>query len=604
MKRKYNTLNEEMNRMKSLFGESRLYGNLVDNEKTNLITEAGPGKRYFAKNLSKAFNVTLKSLEDLGDFTKFLNREINSVDDMIKHFDEFPDIWKAVTKNKISMEMVSSNLVKLKKVEESNLLKGLSREKALDLINGFPSEGGMQDMVKDMWLEANDMASELPSVIDNRIAVIDPKSGEMIIGIQNSETGVIIGKNKGGEMVTVEKPQEWVKADNVKKVNGEGAKGEYVHFEVIPPGTTMKALDGKTVAFTEENVEAVIDAIEKLGEKESKQGNTVVNNYTTYNVSDGGNVTVGDNSGNVSGGKSGGEMAEELVDNTEPPKDIPEADVPNWRKRLIKATKSRLWKIGKGTRYWWNFHTIGEEFPKTNVGFANKRFGQVILRTFVLLPLTYEVGKTIDSEEREFAGSLRNNFGVNSLKDLWDTAVYVWSFKDDALELTEIVLSDMIKRLSGNQIDPDLVKIDVKKRVRDEILYVGTDIINPDTGERRSTLTCDKLLSMSSDGAVIKYLFEDHADLIILRDMKKLDLEGISADDYDTLMGKLKEFMVTVGGNTESEKEFVDLVRLARADCKSKEVSTEEMNEFMKDDYEVKFIIDPVTGDTLNQKQR
>ena len=85
MKKKYTTLNEEMNRMKSLFGESRLYGNLVGNGKTNLITEAGPGKRFFAKNLAKAFSVTLKTFEDLGNFTKFLNREINSVDDMIKH---------------------------------------------------------------------------------------------------------------------------------------------------------------------------------------------------------------------------------------------------------------------------------------------------------------------------------------------------------------------------------------------------------------------------------------------------------------------------------------------------------------------------------------
>ena len=593
MKRKYNTLNEEMNRMKSLFGESRLYGNLVDNGKTNLITEAGTGKRFFAKNLAKAFNVTLNSLEDLGDFAKFLNREINNVDDMIRHFDDFPDIWKAVTKNKINMEMVSSNLVKLKKVEEANLLKGLSREKALDLIDGFPSEGGMQDMVKDMWLEANDMSSELPAVIDTRIAVIDPESGEMILGIQNSETGVIIGKNKGGDMVTVEKPQDWVKADDVKKVDGEGVKGEYVDFVVVKPGTTMIALNGKTVAFTEKNVKAVIDAIEKLGEKESKQGNTVVNNYTTYNVGDGGNVNVGDNSGNVSGGKSTDEMAEEIVDNTEPPKDIPEADVPNWRKRLIKATKSRLWKIGKGTRYWWNFHTIGEVINplKTNTGFANKRYGQVILRTFVLLPLTYEVGKTIDSEEREFAGSIKNNFMSNTWRDLMDLGSYAYyTYKDPVAEMTEVLLSDAIKALSGKKIDPDLVKTDVKKRVMDEILYIDQDVINPDTGERRSTLTCDKLLSMSSDGEVIKYLFKNHTDLIILRDMKKIDLKGISTDDYNTLMDKLKEFMVRVGSNTESENLFVESVQLVRADCKSKEVSTEEMNEFMKDDYEVTFI--------------
>lgn len=32
MVRKYGTINEEVNRIKSLFGESRLYGNLVEQE--------------------------------------------------------------------------------------------------------------------------------------------------------------------------------------------------------------------------------------------------------------------------------------------------------------------------------------------------------------------------------------------------------------------------------------------------------------------------------------------------------------------------------------------------------------------------------------------
>ena len=39
MKRKFETLNEEINRMKSLFGESRLYGNLSDYQEENIITE-------------------------------------------------------------------------------------------------------------------------------------------------------------------------------------------------------------------------------------------------------------------------------------------------------------------------------------------------------------------------------------------------------------------------------------------------------------------------------------------------------------------------------------------------------------------------------------
>lgn len=588
MKRKHNTLNEEMNRMKSLFGESRLYGNLVDSGKTKLITEAGPGKRFFAKNLAKAFSVSLKSFEDLGQFTKFLNREINSVDDMIKHVDDFPAIWKAVTRNKVDMSRVRGNLDLLKKIDKDGKFKGLSKEKALKIVNAFPVEGGMQDMVKDMWLVANGKSSTLPTVIDTRIAVIDPKSGDMIIGNRNAETGVFVGTNSNGDIVTVEKPKgEWKKGDDIEMERTD-IEGEFVDFEDVPNGTPLDDLDGKKVALTDENVEAVVESIEKLGKEEAAKGNTVINNFY---VSDSKGVEINMGSGSGSGGKSTDEMAQEIVDKTEVPKDITEADIQSWREKLLLSTKSRLYKIGKGTRYWWNFHTIGEVFPKTNVGFANKRYGQVILRTFILLPLTYEAYKTIDSEDREFAGSVKNNFLTNTLRDLWDLGAYAYeNLKDPVVEMSEVILSDAIKGLSDKKIDPDLVKTDVKKRVMDEILYINQDVINPDTGERRSTLTCDKLLSMSNDSEVIKYLFENHTDLIILRDMKKIDIKGIGMDDYNKLSEKLKDFMVTVGSNTESENRFVESVQLVRADCKSKQVSTDEMTEFMKDDYEVTFI--------------
>lgn len=47
---------------------------------------------------------------------------------------------------------------------------------------------------------------------DTRIAVIAPKTKQLVIGKQNSETGVVVGINKEGKMVTVEKPKgEWKK---------------------------------------------------------------------------------------------------------------------------------------------------------------------------------------------------------------------------------------------------------------------------------------------------------------------------------------------------------------------------------------------------------
>ena len=51
-----NTLNEEINRMKSLFGESMLYGNIVDNE--NIVSE----QYRFFRNLENIFKKTYEKI--------------------------------------------------------------------------------------------------------------------------------------------------------------------------------------------------------------------------------------------------------------------------------------------------------------------------------------------------------------------------------------------------------------------------------------------------------------------------------------------------------------------------------------------------------------
>ena len=92
MRKKYNTLSEEMNRMKSLFTEERLYGNLVDKP---LLTEAN-----FARFIDNAF------LRNSGDLFKKVNtktgrmieravrKEIRSFDDFRLHLEEFGSVWK------------------------------------------------------------------------------------------------------------------------------------------------------------------------------------------------------------------------------------------------------------------------------------------------------------------------------------------------------------------------------------------------------------------------------------------------------------------------------------------------------------------------------
>jgi hypothetical protein len=589
MKRKYNTLNEEVNRMKSLFGESRLYGNLVSNEKTNLITEAGPGKRFFARNLAKAFNVTLKSFEDLGQLTKFLNREINSVDDMIKHVDDFPGIWKAVA-SETDMGAVRRNLVKLKKVDESNLLKGLSKEDALDIINGFPSEGGMQDMIKDMWLKANNKNTLLPSVKDTRIAVIDPKTKQLVIGKQNTETGVVVGINKNGEMVTVEKPKgEWKKGDDLDMERTD-IKGEFIDYIEVPKGTTLDDLNNKSVLGTEENMKRVEEAAYKKGKEEAAKGN-----QTVYNIKVGDNANVNMGTGTINS-KSIDELAKDVVENTETPKDIPVEEIGNWRKKLLKITTNGLKKLGGGTRYWWNFHTLNLPFlPKFETFKTNKeQIGAAVFRTFVLLPVTYESIRIATSDDKYFAKDWENNFFTATFEDLTRKAANI--DYEGPMKMYNKMFGTLTTNLSKGKVNTTVVKNDIEQAVKNEIIYAGKTTVDKD-GKRLSTLTCIKLLNFNSDAEVLEHVLNKHKDNAISKSLKILmSTYGEATEKLISAEGNLKEYVDLLLNVIKGDSDTLDLVKLQRLNCKNSQKENKEIEFRMSDEYKCTIHADSTGG--------
>jgi len=255
MKKNFKTLNEEINRMKSLFGENRLYGNIENEEK--IITE----QYKFFSNIADAFKVTLKSFDQLETFTKFINREINNVDDLIKHVDEFESMWAIVSKN-LNIVKLKNNLNKLKKLIELDKLKTLSEEQIKVALKGFPQEGGMQEMVFDLWAKSKGLSNNLPQKVDTRIVKVDPKTGTMVVGTKN-EKGIIVYKNEKGEVVMVEKGGDDVEP-SVKPDDETNIKQEYedVEWEDVSEGTTVEDLDGKNIKGTEENISNIEDAIE------------------------------------------------------------------------------------------------------------------------------------------------------------------------------------------------------------------------------------------------------------------------------------------------------------------------------------------------------
>ena len=91
MRKKYSTLTEEINRMKSLFTEERLYGNIVEKQ---LLTEGN-----VFKYLGKAFaNSSAPAVKSLGHIrvNKAFSSAIDNFAGLSKHLNDFDDVWKAM----------------------------------------------------------------------------------------------------------------------------------------------------------------------------------------------------------------------------------------------------------------------------------------------------------------------------------------------------------------------------------------------------------------------------------------------------------------------------------------------------------------------------
>lgn len=595
MKRKYNTLNEEMNRMKLLFGESILYGNLVDNGKTNLITEAGPGKRFFAKNLAKAFGVTFSTLEDLGKFTKFLNREINSVDDMIKHVDDFPGIWKAVAK-KTDIAAVKRNLLLLKKMEEKNLFKGRSRESMDIILNGFPPEGGMKDMVFDMWLEANGKSSKLPAVIDTRIVVIDPKSSEMIIGTKNSETGVVVGVNKNGEMVTVEKPKgEWKKGDDIEMERTD-IEGEYVDYEDVPNGTSLDDLNSKTVAATDDNVEAVLEATKKVAVEETKKGNKVI--FTISGEGDEGVKAAQEMMHDVSSGNAGTktEVVDEIIEEVIKESDevIPPKEISKFRKYLVNI----LTKYP--SKYFINLPAIGEGRMK---GFGDFSFdpitkkmksparekvaqvglytAQVVLRTIVIVPSTAFLSYTLYKDAKYFRNPLT---GAMIDVTIIIKKIMEWSNNLSVSKPFLDGLKGSIDVATDGAVDADIV-------INNLTTAATLAIKNAQSGD--SHISCTDLLSKSDD-EIIKMSFsnikrEEKARVAEIL-QEKYGGDGLQIDKINQIKGEVSEvmdFVINQGLIDSEESGLNTAVHQMREKCRLEQDNQTELDAYSSKEYTV-----------------
>jgi hypothetical protein len=85
-------LNEEINRIKSLFTEERLYGNIGT---PKILNEQLKKVLY---TILSGGGTSLKNF-DPKILTNFLEVELKSYGDIVKHLDDFDVIWKSIIKN-------------------------------------------------------------------------------------------------------------------------------------------------------------------------------------------------------------------------------------------------------------------------------------------------------------------------------------------------------------------------------------------------------------------------------------------------------------------------------------------------------------------------
>lgn len=589
MKRKYNTLNEEMNRMRSLFGESRLYGNLVDEKNKNIVSE----QYRFFRNLDSIYKVTLKSFDDLGNFTKFINREIRNVDDIIKHLDDFDSLWRVVLPNVKNWAGVKNNLNKLKTLMDSNKLKDIPEEIWVSkVLPGFPEKGGMRDMVNDMWRTANGKSPYLPQKVETRIVKTDPNSGALVVGTK-SENGVITYKNKEGDIVMVEKDPN-VKVDD----GGTNIKSdiEDVDYIEVKPGTSLDELDGKTVAATEENVVNVTDSVgEKIAE-ETKKGNKVV--FTITGEGDEGVKAAQEMMEDITSNKGGTKSQDEVVD--EIVGEVVDQN-PDVNPTEVKKTyKDRLKNFAWGTRYWWNPTTylpnekwLAEKWGKNvtwtkdSNRWVNSRGAKIIFR-LLIVGGTYEVGKTIIDPDRDFFESGKNNIFVNTWKDitrLLGAVKAIWN-SDTMEDMTMEAIDAALLNIANT--DVKVVKQKVIQKATDEILYINSKETNDD-GSRKSTMTCTKLSGMKTDDEVIKYIIGQHKDGEIANELTRIkgELGGTGSEEYQDARKYLEQYFEKVIEKSIGLKELKQAIGEARTACEEAAKEQSEIDYINSEEYEV-----------------
>lgn len=263
MKKKYINLNEEINRMKSLFNDSRVHGNINE---SLLLTEQGIGRRI-ADALDSAGSSVAKAIKNVDPklATNFLNSEIKNLDDLARHLNDYKSLWKSMG---INWDYANDVVVSLNSWEKSGRLKNISDSDMLAIINDLPTQGDLRGMVFDLWKESK--GSYIPPKTKSQTIVVTK-------GVDGQNVIHKVDTDSGGKIETYKVDDNGITKDNnydqklaSDEVNAyfDGSDGSV--------GTTKVTTDEINSLGNPDVIKGeIIDAIEKgfdnLGKKTGKE---------------------------------------------------------------------------------------------------------------------------------------------------------------------------------------------------------------------------------------------------------------------------------------------------------------------------------------------
>jgi hypothetical protein len=294
------TLSEELGRIKSLFSEERLYGNIIESK---LLTEQGIGKRL-ADALETASSSVAKAIKNIDPklATNFLNSEINTFDDLAKHLNDYKSLWRSMG---IDWDYANDVVINLNRWNQTGYLKNVSDKDMLAIINDLPVEGDLKGMVFDLWKESK--GKYIPPKTKSKTTIVTKSNtGENVVhkvetvgGKEKIETYTIEGDGiKKDDSYDTNRSSEEVNAYfegrdiPTSTIDSGDVKGNSISSdEPINPNGNPDVIQGQMI----ELLEKVKDLLDKKGDLPKP----ITPKGLEEGISNGGNLIVKGNDGKL-----------------------------------------------------------------------------------------------------------------------------------------------------------------------------------------------------------------------------------------------------------------------------------------------------------------